>query len=95
MVYAQKPQVPDVIKLPPRNNLLKDVCAKVGATLEQLQSRDAHRDISRKRYEAMTLLTEAGWSYSRTGRALKRDHTTVIYGLKVHAARAAQKEAAE
>lgn len=34
------------------------------------------------RYVAMYLLRESGWSLSRIGRLIRKDHTTVLHGVR-------------
>jgi chromosomal replication initiator protein len=62
------------------------VCRKHGITAAQLRSDCRDMELVHARQEAMyRLRTEKNLSLSAIGRELgKRDHTTVIHGIKQH-----------
>lgn len=62
---------------------LAEIAARNETTLEDMASR-ARRftgkpHVKRAQFEAAQLLRGRGWSYTRIGRLLNRDHTTVMY----------------
>lgn len=55
-----------------------------GLTVSDLRSNDRHIDIVHPRQHVMFALREAGFSMTRIGQFLRRDHTTVMYGARAH-----------
>ncbi len=69
------------------NQIATEVAGSYGMSLEEIRSPDKHADITRPRQHVMFALREAGYSMTRIGKFLQRDHTTVMFGAKAHAAR--------
>lgn len=68
------------------------VAAEHGVTVDEILSPSRYRHIVAARREVCTRLRAQGWSYPAIGRALGRDHATVMYlvkGMKVRKAVAA------
>lgn len=72
------------------------VCLRHDLTMEQLYGPNTARKFSRARQEAYYLMrlekTEGGafrFSFPAIGKHFERDHTTVLHGVKEHAARLA------
>ena len=57
------------------------VCAKHKVTKEKLLSRFRYRNLVAARKEVSEILEEAGYTYSDIGRALNKDHTSVLHYL--------------
>jgi chromosomal replication initiator protein len=62
-----------------------DVLARVAqfyrVTVEKLLGPHRHRAVARPRMIAMLLLHERGMSLHAIGRAVRRDHSTVVHGV--------------
>jgi spermidine synthase len=52
--------------------------------MDNLDSKDRHRDLVYKRSYLYALLREDGWMTTKIGELFKRDHATVLNGLKNH-----------
>jgi chromosomal replication initiation ATPase DnaA len=57
-----------------------------GTTMEAVRGRDNDRSVTSARMIACWLLRETGMSYPEIGRALGRDHTTIMHACRVIAA---------
>lgn len=75
----------------PRGHALKivaEVAQARGKTPEVLRSEIRTRSVAAARQECFwRLREELQWSYPRIGHLFHRDHTSVIHGCRVHAAR--------
>lgn len=60
------------------------VAAAVGVPLAELHSRRRHAPLVAKRREVIRVLAERhGWSTTQIGRALGRDHSTIVHHLQI------------
>jgi hypothetical protein len=67
------------------------VAAEFGVTLEDLLGERRHAPIAEARQVAMALGQRCcGYSLPRIGRLLRRDHTTVLHGIRTVARRCAE-----
>lgn len=66
----------------PRRIIVEMTAMAHGLTVQDLTGPDRHRPIVRVRWRAMAEMRREGYSLPQIGRALKRDHTTIIYGLR-------------
>ena len=57
-----------------------DLCKALGGDPHQLASASRAQDIAMVRQAIYTQLRREGWTYSRIGAAMGRDHATVIQG---------------
>jgi hypothetical protein len=73
------------------DQILRECAAEGCCTVQQLTGDYVGRAITRWRQKAMYRMNrELGWSTPRIGRKLgDRDHTTVMHGIRAHAARIA------
>lgn len=73
--------------------IIARVAEKHGLTAAELKSERRARHIFHPRQEAMhEMHAQKRWSLPQIGRSLGgRDHTTVLYGVRAHAARLAAK----
>lgn len=82
---------PDIISVPlaPWRVILSEVCRKHGLTQKQVIGQQRNHNIVLARHEAMYRMAhETRMSLPMIGRRLGgRDHTTVLHGLRQHAAR--------
>lgn len=70
------------------NATIKVVALRHGVSLEEIMSDTTKHKIARARHEAMYILkTKFRLSYPRIGAIMRRDHSTVIHGVRAHAAR--------
>jgi hypothetical protein len=71
-------------------------CVRRGVSVDQIRGAGRAPSVVRLRQEAFAHLRDLGFSLPEIGRATRRDHTTVLYGLRVHARRVGdvKKEAA-
>lgn len=79
----------------PLHAILIEICAKHNLTVHELRSERKARPLARARQEFFwraKLETEA--SLPGIGRMLNRDHTTVLYGIREHERRLAEKAGA-
>lgn len=68
-----------------------DVCRAHDVTLVELRGRSSKRVISWPRQDAMRLLWKAGYSMPEIARYLgRRDHTTILHGIRASEARMAK-----
>lgn len=86
-IRQHKTAGPDETGLEPRRrtdlaSLIETVCAVFRVSRDLLLSPTRARAIARPRQALYLLLVEAGWSLSRAGRALRRDHTTISHGVR-------------
>ena len=58
-----------------------------GVTAAEIKGRSRLGSVVAARQDVFLLLREAGWSFPRIGRAMSRDHTTVMHGVAVAEAR--------
>jgi chromosomal replication initiator protein len=76
----------------PRQRKMREVCNDVclthDVTIEELRGDARARAVSWPRQDAMRLLAAAGYSLQEIGRYLgRRDHTTVLHGIRASEAR--------
>jgi hypothetical protein len=69
------------------SKIAAEIAASYGVTVSELREPDKHGDMVRPRQHVMFALRQAGYSMTRIGKFLNRDHTTVMYGAKAHAGR--------
>jgi chromosomal replication initiation ATPase DnaA len=67
---------------------VKDACKVAGIDPSHLRDRNRKKVLAHPRQHVMYLLHLRGWSYPKIGAVLGLDHTTVLHGVKAHAARA-------
>ncbi len=72
-----------IYKLPARE-LMKQIGAKHGVSLDDILSARRQTDIAAARFEISARLYERGLSYPQIGRLINRDHTTVIHAVRRH-----------
>jgi chromosomal replication initiator protein len=74
------------LDLPPGGGfgrVLRAVAAEFGCTLEDLLGEGRPAEIALARHAAMALGRRVlGYSLPKLGRLLRRDHTTVLYGIR-------------
>lgn len=63
--------------------LMSIVCRRADVAPKDLLSRSRDMRLCFPRHIICTIMRERGYSYSRIGRCLLRDHATVIYGIRV------------
>lgn len=73
---------PGQLHLEDLDELLDRVARSLGHTLERLRGPSRAKPIVNARWIAMAEAREAGFTYHEIGRALCRDHTTVIHGVR-------------
>lgn len=73
-------------ELVPVEQEIKAIERAFGLTLAVLREPCRRAERAHARWEMMAMLRARGWSLSRIGTFLSRDHTTVIYGLDARAA---------
>lgn len=61
--------------------IVRDVAAAYGEKAEDILGRDRKRKFVIPRQEVMRRAYEAGLSLPQIGRAMGRDHTTVLHGI--------------
>lgn len=67
---------------------VEEVAAKHAVPMRELTGPAKHRSLAYIRQEAMWSARQTtGASFPEIGRVLNRDHTTVIHGVRAHAAR--------
>jgi chromosomal replication initiation ATPase DnaA len=67
---------------PLAQKLAEDWCAECGVSLAEMRRQSRRKPVVEARQALMWLLyRRAGLTYSQIGRALKRDHTTVMHGV--------------
>lgn len=67
------------------DEIVRDVAKKYGVPVRGVWSDTRIRPLARARQEAYwRLQNELGLGYTRIGRLLNRDHTTVLYGIAAH-----------
>lgn len=74
--------------MPDEVQALADVVRKLGVSAAMLTGRCRSAPIAEQRHIAMRLLERRGLSACAIGRVLKRDHSTVLYGLRIAKERA-------
>lgn len=68
--------------------VVADVAQRRCVKASQVMGPDIRRDFARARHEVMWILHEQrGWSYPRIADFLAMDHSTCIYGARMHAQR--------
>jgi hypothetical protein len=74
---------------PSAAQILQEVCEKYDVALAELRGSRKHAYIAKARVEAVLRLARElpHWSTPRIGRAINRDHSTVIHTLKRHGGR--------
>ena len=63
------------------------VCRRYGITRADIYGRSHSRKYAHPRQEVMWLARQAGLSFPQIGKALGRDHTSVLHGIRAHEAR--------
>ena len=58
-----------------------------GVTVAEIKGRSRLGHVVAARQDAFLALREAGWSFPRIGRAMGRNHSTVLHGVAVAEAR--------
>lgn len=58
------------------------VCAETSIPISAIYGRNRKANVAEARWIIMRIAYDQGMSYEQIGRALNRDHTTVIYGIK-------------
>jgi len=66
----------------PVTALQQSVATHYGYTLEELLGPRRNRTLAKARHVAMLLARQQGLSYPELGRAFRRDHSTVISGVR-------------
>jgi chromosomal replication initiation ATPase DnaA len=66
----------------PLEEILDVAARSLGFSLEQLRSRDRHESVVTARKMVMAEGRATGFTYAAIGRALDRDHTTVISDVR-------------
>jgi len=66
------------------DQIISNVCSKHLVSESIITATDKTRSVCAIRHEVMHELKEAGYTVSQIGTILRRDHTTVLYGLKKH-----------
>lgn len=78
---------------PPVTSTIRQICRDYHVTPEEVLSRSRYAQVTEARQAVMYALTiELGLSSVRIGQILKRDHSTVLHGVRIHRER---KEARE
>lgn len=77
----------------PRRETLKACATEYGVTVDDIVGYRKEKNILKARWKAMYLLHKRGMSFSRIGRLLKKDHTTVMNAVKNYEKSLAQGEA--
>ena len=72
------------------DDLATQVETDTGVRVDELVGTSRMPVVSRARHELMARLRAANWSLHQIAEYLRRDHTTVMYGLKQHAKRQAR-----
>ena len=67
--------------------VIQNVAAKHKITYENIMSQSKEGIINAARQEAYWSLHALGLSSAQVGRIMKRDHTTILHGIKQHEAR--------
>ncbi len=78
---------------PPRffgiaNALVGHAAQAIRFTPDEVTGQRRHKMLIAARSAIAIVLLERGWSYPRIGRALNRDHTTIVHAVQVWPARA-------
>ena len=74
---------------PEMRDVMRSICDEEGVPVADVLSDNRKRVVARVRQRIMCELVEADrWSLTQIGRALRRDHTTVLHGARAHAGRA-------
>ena len=76
-----KPQGPFNHLTDYERDVVASVASAFGQGAREIMSASRRRDVVAARAAIATILREAGYSLSRIGRVLKRDHTTVMHCL--------------
>mgnify|MGYP000933061048 CR=1 FL=1 len=74
------------VRTPHARNLevLRFIAASYGFTLDQLKQRDRRPRTCEARNACYAYLRSQGWSLNKIGNYFRRDHTTVLWGLRPH-----------
>ena len=64
-----------------RHEIILDVLHRHGVTMDELMSRSRKEKLVDARVEIASRLVDIGFSYSRIGKILERDHSTVAFWL--------------
>lgn len=78
---------PITVVIPPRavapiRAIAEAVAAAHGLSVREMLGTSRRREVAWPRQDAMRLARTAGYSLPRIGRALGRDHSTVLYGVR-------------
>jgi chromosomal replication initiator protein len=82
MIHVDPEEVMALLKSDELNNMIRDLSAASGFTFDELIGPGRAYALSRVRQYGMLLAYRAGYSTPQIGAAFKRDHTTVLHGLK-------------
>lgn len=79
-----------------RQTIIDEAAARYGVNPADIIGRKRGEELATARFEVYTRMrNEMNLSYPQIGRSLKRDHTTIIHGVKRFAEIAAKAEAAQ
>lgn len=82
---------PDVLRGHRLARVVQLVAEEWGVCRDALAGENRAQRVVRPRQAVMLIAAQhCGWSTPRIGRALRRDHSTVIYGIRAAEARAAE-----
>lgn len=71
-------------------DLARTIAAEHGVTVDDMKGDYRRRRYSHARQHFMFVARESGWwSYPQIAHFIRRDHTTVIFGVRAHRARMA------
>ena len=68
----------------PSRDLVEPVLQRHQLTYKDVAGRDRRGHVVAARHECMWVLRQAGMTLPKIGRFLRRDHTTVLYGVLQH-----------
>jgi len=63
------------------------IAAAHDVSVDDIMSQSRRRTVNRARHEAFALLRSANYSYNKIGAVFRRDHSTVLAGIRSHNAR--------
>src|ERR1700722_16031557 len=82
LMAASVPPFVDVPTIPDPYDVMAQVARRSGVALEHILSNRRDRHVAHARHQVMHELRAIGLSLPSIGRLLRRDHTTVMYGLR-------------
>lgn len=74
------------------NEIISDVCAALGITLKDLQSKRKTSELVTARFYIANKLREAQFALSVIGKLLNRDHTSVMHAVRTYQNRISAKD---